>query len=75
MELFKEILINLLQKEEMTITLPNFMFDAGEIIQMKCYDALLKIKTVIQDENINDDDCREKIEKIKQVFKNMGSDL
>ena len=74
MELYKEILIHALAKEDMHITFPNLQISAEQIIEAKCYKALQKIKAVIEDDSLDDNQCFEKIEQIVLLFEQMGSD-
>ncbi len=68
MELYKEILISALESQKMEITFPDLKLDAKEIIELKCYKALREIKNVLQDSNLEDADCFERIEKIVCIF-------
>ena len=70
MELFKEILINILMKEDINIFFPNLKFSAAEIVEFESFSALQKIKAVIEDDSLSDFDC---IEKIICVFEENGS--
>lgn len=49
---------------------PNFSINMAEILNMECYLALQKIKTIIGDDSLNDFEC---IEKIICLFEEMGS--
>lgn len=40
MDLYKEILIGVLQNENISISFPQLQIDAKEIVEMKCYYAL-----------------------------------
>ena len=73
MELYKEILANALRYEDVNITFPNLHIDAAQIIETSCYKALQKIKAVIEDDSLKDDECFMKIEEIVQTFEELGS--
>ena len=49
MELWKEILIKALSTEKVLVTFPNLKFNAVEIVNQIGYQALQKIKAVIDD--------------------------
>ena len=68
MELYKEILTKVLEKEKIEVTFPELNIDVKEIVELKCYDMLMKIKAVLEDQNLNDAECFEKIEKIVCIF-------
>lgn len=70
MELLKEILADILEREEINIVFPNLKMSAIEIIEVECYKALQKIKTIIENDSISDFEC---IEQIVRVFEKIGS--
>ena len=74
MDLYKEILIRLLEKEEDQITFPNLHIDAKEMIEIQSYQALQKIKAILEDDCLEDAECFRKIEEIICLFEEMGSD-
>ena len=73
MDLCKEILTNVLRNEEVRVIFPNLHIDAAKIVEMKCYEALQKIKAIIEDDSLEDSECFMKIEEIVQVFEHLGS--
>ena len=70
MDLYKEILSKVLEKEEIHITFTNLKMDAAEIIVTESYEALQKIKAVIEDDSLYDFEC---VERIVRVFEEIGS--
>lgn len=74
MILYKEILSKILEKEEIFIAFPNLEINATEIIELKCYSALQKIKTIMEDDSLEDKECFMQIEEVIFVFENLGSD-
>ena len=74
MELYKEILIKVLEKQEAVVMFPELKIDVEKIVEMECYKALEKIKAIIADEKLSDRECFEKIEEIVCLFKEFGSD-
>ncbi len=74
MDLYKEILIKIIEKEKIKITFENFDINTSEIVELRCYQALQKIKTIIEDDIFNDDECFMRIEKIVKLFEGLGSD-
>ena len=72
MDLWKEIICNMLQKEVMEIRLlSSDHIDA--LFESECYKALQKIKMILEDETLEDTECFMKIEEIVRVFEEMGS--
>lgn len=73
MDLYKEILVALLEKEELHITFPNLQIDADKIVELECYKALQKIKAVLENDSLKDEECFMEIEEIIRVFESLGS--
>ena len=73
MELYKEILAQILSQQNAQIMFPDLHLDAKKIVETECYKALQKIKAVIEDDNLEDESCFRKIEEIVCIFEEMGS--
>lgn len=73
MELFKEILAHALAYEGVQINISGLEVDASRIVELECYQALQKIKAVIEDDSLEDRECFMKIEEIICAFEEMGS--
>lgn len=74
MELYKELLAKLLEHEEVQIVFPNLRIDPAELVERKCYQALRKIKAIIEDDSLTDRECYLKIEAIICLLEELGSD-
>ena len=74
MSLCREILVELLAKEEIQVEFPNLKLEIKELFEMRCYQALREIKAVLEDETLEDRECFQRIERILQVFEALGSD-
>lgn len=73
MELYKEIILKLIEKEEVQIMFPNLNVNITEVINTQCYKALEKIRDIIQDSTLDDKECFMKIEKIVCLLEDIGS--
>lgn len=73
MELYKEIMVRVLEKHTANVMFPNLKIEAEKIVEQESYQALLKIKEIIEDERLNDEECFEKIEEIFRVLEFIGS--
>lgn len=62
MELYKEILLNLLAEDTI-----------AQIVESECYKALQKIKAVLHEDSLDDAECFQKIEEIICIFEELGS--
>lgn len=71
MELLKEILTKVFEKEEIQVVFPNLKLDTGEMLEIESYKALQKIKAIIENDSLSDFEC---IEKIVCVLEAIGSD-
>ncbi|MBR5022527.1 MAG: hypothetical protein IKY18_04940 [Oscillospiraceae bacterium] len=74
MDLYKEILSHALMQGEVKITFPGDACDITKIVESECYQALQKIKAIIQDDSLTDKECFMKIEEIVCVLESAGSD-
>ena len=73
MELYKEILINMLANESVEVSFPNLQIDAQKIVETADYIALRNIKEIIHDSSLEDEDCFRKIEAIIVELEAIGS--
>jgi len=70
MELYEEMLIKLLEDGQ---TFTKIKAGVTEVLEQKCYQALVTIKNILEDDNLEDKECFAKIEKIVCLFENLGS--
>lgn len=64
MQLNQEMLFQLLKRESL---------DLKKDFDSECYRALVKIREVIRDDTLNDEECFLKIEKIIDIYEEIGS--
>ena len=74
MELYRVLLVKLLENEEIRIEFPNLSISPSELVEMQCYNALKEIKAIIEDDRYSDKECFMKIEKIVCLLEDLGSD-
>ena len=74
MELYKEILTRVLEKEEIHVIFPNLQIDPSRIVAMECYRVLRNIKEIVEDESLSDPECYLRIEEIVLQLEELGSD-
>ena len=72
MELYKEILCNLLRKEAVEVRFPDLK-PRHKVIESICYRTLERIKEILQDDTLQDKECFLKIEEIICAFEEIGS--
>lgn len=73
MKLYKEILVDILQRKEVQVTFPDLEIDPAEIVERTCYRTLEQIKAVIHDDSLDDKECFMRIEEIVRAFEEIGS--
>lgn len=61
MDLYKEMLIHILSKEKVKVAFPELSICSRELIEQESYKALCKIKSILEDDTLNDVDCFEKL--------------
>ena len=73
MELFKEIFVQALISGDVEVVFKGRDSTVTEVIEGQCYQALEKIKAIIQDDNLDDPECFQKIEAIVCTLEEIGS--
>lgn len=73
MNLYKELLIEILENQQVHILFPEMKIDINELLEIKCYIALNVIRNIVRDETLSDSESFLKIEEIIKVFERLGS--
>lgn len=73
MDLYKEILVKVLEEHTAQVEFPSLKIDAEKIVEQVCYQALLRIKEIIADDSLDDAECFCKIEEIVETLEDIGS--
>lgn len=71
MELYKELLLHLLREEGVQTSINSL--DLNVLLESTCYQALCRIKEVLEDDTLEDQECFMKIEEIVCVLERIGS--
>lgn len=74
MDIYKEIIAQILRKGVMEITFPQITGDLAELAESECCKVLREIRDVIADNSLDDKECFLKIEKIVRIFEESGVD-
>ena len=75
MELYRDMLCRILETEEFEIVLPKWNMKVEEMMEMKCYQALQAIKRILEEDELDDEECFDRIEKVVSVFEALGSGI
>ena len=73
MDLYKEILIGILQRGEIEVNFSLQCSDLAHAIESECYQTLQSIKAIIHDDTLTDRECFMKIEAIICALEEIGS--
>ena len=74
MELFQEILRHALANEKAQVSFPGLTdTDAKKIVELECYQALQKIKDILENDSLEDSECFYRTPEIVCVFEELGS--
>ena len=74
MELYRELLIEILRWEEMEVTFPQIEGSLADIVNLKSVQALQKIRDIVRDDRLEDDECFMQIEEVVCTLEALGSD-
>lgn len=73
MEFLREILIKALENQRIEISCPELTVDAANLVEMRSYATLCKIKEIVDDERLDDQACFHRIEEILLALEFLGS--
>ncbi len=72
MDVYKEIMAEILQKEDIQVEFKNCSIDPAEIVNSVCYRAICEITNILQDDSLDDKECFMKIEHIVKIVESLG---
>ena len=73
-DLYPEMLREVLYKETVQVTFPNLTVNQTELPDSIAYRALRKIRDIVRDDSLRDKECFQQIEAIVCVPESIGSD-
>lgn len=73
MKLYQEIVAEIVNREGCAAVCSGTEKTAANAVELVCYQALNRIKTVIEDDRLNDESCFRKIEEIVSILEELGS--
>lgn len=68
MELHERILCEMIAHE----VIPSLHLDTEKLVEMKCYQVIREIHSIVSDHTLNDAECFQKIEKIVSALDSLG---
>lgn len=74
MNLSEELIAKLLEKQPMRVTFPQLEKDLGSLLESRCYLALVQIRNILQNKDLQDNECFLQIEEVICVLEHLGSD-
>lgn len=73
MELYKELLVQILAQQDVQVTFSNCSLDLNRLVESAAYQAICRIRALLEDDSLDDRACFKKIEEIVCIFEDMGS--
>lgn len=73
MDLYKDILIEVLKKSTVEVRFKNFRFHSDEVVEAECYRALKAIRAILNNDDLDDCECFRRIEMVVCLFEEIGS--
>ena len=73
MSMYSDILARKLCEERLSEILDTLLPEPEKTAEMICYEALGKIKAILEDDSLSDRECFQQIEEIVNVFESIGS--
>ena len=73
MELYTEILAEILRWEEIEVRFPQLEGSVEKIVRQKSYRALKRIRDILRNEELSDPECFQQIEEIICTLESLGS--
>lgn len=74
MELYEEIIIHALEKQQISLAALEQTSYMAKIVEGVCYRTLRRIKEIVEDDSLTDEACFWKIEEIVVALEQIGSD-
>ena len=75
MKKYEQILVKAQENKTVQVVFPNVKLNPTEIVQLNCYQAIEKIRDVLQNEDLEDVDCFMRIEEIVNTLEDLGVDV
>ncbi len=72
MELYAEILAQALTNGDIQVILRGLDCDVLQVVEKKCYLTLLKIKSIVDDDRLDDPECFMRIEEVVCALEELG---
>lgn len=72
MKLYQNILSKILSEQPAQITFSNLSLNTAEIVELECYRMLCQIKSILDNDSIDDPECFQKIEEIICLFEKIA---
>ena len=73
MDLYKDILIEVLQKSTVEVNFKNIRLQPDKVVETECYKALRAIRAILDNDDLDDCECYRRIEMVVCLFEEIGS--
>lgn len=68
MDLHEQILCEIIARE----VIPALNIDAAKLVEMRCYQAILRIYEIVSDDALDDAQCFQRVEEIVTALDDLG---
>lgn len=74
MEVYQDILSRLFQRSDIHVTISGLSGSLPDLVEMRCFQAIQRIRAILDDESLSDRECFMYIEEIVLALEELGSD-
>ena len=74
MEVYQDILSRLFQRSDIHVTISGLSGSLPELAELRCFQAIQRIRAILDDESLSDRACFLRIEEIVNTLEELGAD-
>ena len=74
MALYQDILSRLFQRSDIHVTISGLSGGLPELTEIRCFQAIQRIRAILNDESLSDKECFMHVEEIVLALEDLGSD-
>lgn len=74
MDVYQDILVRLFQRSDLHLTISGLSGGLPELTEMRCFQAIQRIRAILNDESLSDEECFMHVEEIVNTLEDLGTD-